>query len=73
MEKYIVRLNEIQRQMELNREDAKEICVAEGYPSNGSNYELRVESLNSALNEELEDILEICDAVLVDGTWVLGN
>lgn len=41
------------------REECQEIaeqCEAEGYPSNGSNYELRCESARAYYDEQIADI-----------------
>lgn len=54
----INRLNEIESEMKENMEAAAESCREEGYPDHGSNYELRVESLNKPLQEEMDELLD---------------
>ena len=49
----IVRL---EREYDAERKAIEEECEAEGYPSNGSNYELRGEGLREWYNEQQEYI-----------------
>lgn len=52
-------INEIirlEREYDAERKAIEEECEAEGYPSNGSNYELRVEGLREWYNEQQEYI-----------------
>lgn len=52
-------INEIirlEREYDAERKEIEEECESEGYPSNGSNYELRVEGLREYYDEQQEYI-----------------
>lgn len=46
----------LEREFDAERKEIEEECESEGYPSNGSNYELRVEGLREYYDEQQEYI-----------------
>lgn len=52
----IDKICELEKQYREECQEIAEQCEAEGYPSNGSNYELRCESARAYYDEQIADI-----------------
>lgn len=52
----IDKICELEKAYQEECEEIAEQCEAEGYPSNGSNYELRCESARAYYDEQIADI-----------------